>query len=292
MKRTLLFLTVLSFCIGAMAQETGRLSTHRFRSGGIERTYKLYLPDKLPPHAPLIFVLHGYGGNADPSPYGMNPVADRNGFAVCYPQGERDSRDKSCWNVGYPFQKGMKIDDVDFLCSLARYLQKHYGLSRRNTFCTGMSNGGEMCYLLAYRRPDVFAAVAPVAGLTLEWMYRQLVANRPIPLFEIHGTQDKTSMWNGDPDNSGGWGEYIAVPVAVGYWTAHNRCTHEISDTVRSISPASDHRIIRHKYVNGTDGCEVWLYEIENGTHTWGQKDLNTAEEIWAFFSKFVRPDK
>ena len=59
------------------------------------------------------------------------------------------SRSLGVWNVGYPFQAGLKTDDVDFLCKLARYLQKEYNLSRHNTFLTGMPNGGEMCYLMA-----------------------------------------------------------------------------------------------------------------------------------------------
>ena len=141
----------------------------------------------------------------------------------------------------------MTIDDINFLCDLALYLQKNYRLSPHNTFCTGYSNGGEMCYLLAYKRPDIFTAVAPVAGLTLEWMYRELETNRPIPLFEIHGTEDKTSMWNGDPNNEGGWGKYIAVPIAVNYWAIQNRCTHEITDTIASIDSLSNHTIISHK---------------------------------------------
>ena len=120
-------------------------------------------------------------------------------------------------------------------------------------------------------------------------MYRELETDHPIPLFEIHGTEDKTSMWNGDPNNEGGWGKYIAVPIAVNYWAIQNRCTHEITDTIASIDSLSSHTIISHKYVNGINRNEVWLYEIKGGKHLWGEKDLNTSEHIWLFFSKFVR---
>ena len=119
------------------------------RSGGMERTYKLHLPAGLPENAPLVVVLHGYGGNNNPDRFAMNATADRHGFAVCYPQGAKDGRGKSCWNVGYPFQADMTVDDVRFLTELVRHLQKKHGLSRHNVFCTGMSNGGEMCYQLA-----------------------------------------------------------------------------------------------------------------------------------------------
>ena len=157
---------------------------------GLEREYLLYMPDSLPDDAPLVIVLHGYGGDADPDRYGFEAVADANRFAVCYPRGEKNGEGKRGWNVRYPSQHDMRTDDVAYMRRLARHLQKKYGLSRRNTFCTGMSNGGDIAYVLAYECPDVFAAFAPVAGLTFEWAYRELDAKRPVPICEIHGTAD------------------------------------------------------------------------------------------------------
>ena len=49
-------------------------------------------------------------------------------------------------------------------------------------------------------------AVAPIAGLTMAWMPQQYKHTRSIPLFEIHGTQDRVSEWTGDMENKGGWG--------------------------------------------------------------------------------------
>ena len=47
-----------------------------------------------------------------------------------------------------------------------------------------------MCYQLAAQRPDLFAAVAPVAGLMLHWLYKSDNSTVPVSLFEIHGTED------------------------------------------------------------------------------------------------------
>ncbi|MDE7130168.1 MAG: prolyl oligopeptidase family serine peptidase, partial [Alistipes sp.] len=198
MKRLLLSIAAVVCCISASAVDDGRLIDETLMSGDIERSYKIYLPNDMAAHRSLVVVLHGYGGSADPARFDMNRVADRYGFAVCYPQGERDGRGKRCWNVGYPFQEDMTIDDVEFLCDLVGHLQERYGLSPDNTFCTGLSNGGEMCYLLAYTRSDVFRAVAPIAGLTLESMYRTLSATRAVPLMEVQGTAARTSLWEGD----------------------------------------------------------------------------------------------
>ena len=107
---------------------------------GVERIYKLYLPANIKPNAPLIFVLHGYGGSYNLDDKGFNETADRHGFAVCYPQGSKDGRNKNCWNVGYPFQADMEVDDISFLCKLAKMLQKQHNLSRKNTFCKSGSD--------------------------------------------------------------------------------------------------------------------------------------------------------
>ena len=260
-------------------------SLFRFVYKGNERFYRIVVPDSLAEGVPLVMMLHGYGGKADPSRFGIGDAASRFGFVACFPQGAEDARGKTCWNVGYPFQEGLETDDVGFICALAGHIADLYGLDRRNVFCTGHSNGGEMCYLLAYLRPDVFSAVAPLAGLTLKWMYDELEAGKPVPLMEIHGTADSTSVWDGDPANRGGWGEYISVPLAVGYWAAANRCTHEQTDTLSG----GRRPVIAHRFKGGRDGNEVRLYEIVGGAHSWTEDDLDTGAVLWDFFSRYVR---
>ncbi|MDO5570347.1 MAG: PHB depolymerase family esterase [Bacteroidales bacterium] len=267
----------------------GKTTKFTFKNQGMEREYFLYIPDGLKNNAPLVFVLHGYGGSAESHGYGMDAVADKNSFAVCYPQGSLDDKNTPSWNVGYPSQKNMKVDDVKFLRDLAKYLQKQFNLSKENTFLTGLSNGGEMCYLLAYCNQTVFKAVAPIAGLTMRWIYEEMKPKRAIPLFEVHGTQDRVSEWYGDLDNKYGWGEYMPVPIAVNYWVGQNKCLTLVTDTVASVSNNPDHTVIRHKYKDGKNGSQVWLYEIVNGGHSWCDGDVNTSEEIWSFFSCFLK---
>ena len=52
-------------------------------------------------------------------------------------------------------------------------------------------------------KQNTFKTVAPIAGLTMEWIYRDLEAST-IPLFEIHGIEDRISEWTGDLTNEGG----------------------------------------------------------------------------------------
>ena len=286
---TLTMVCALFLSFAAYAQD---IEKFHFRHDGMERTYYLFMPEKLAPGSPLVFCLHGYGGKAEGYRPEMIDVARENGFALCYPQGEVDTKGKTGWIVGYPSQKGVKTDDVDFICSLARHLQKEYGLSKENTFLTGMSNGGEMCYLMAYLKPDMFAAFAPIAGLSMEWSYRKYSAKKAVPLMEVHGTMDKTSLWEGDPDNENGWGEYLAVPLAVSYWAGQAKCTHE--ETIEL--PLIRNKVILHKYMGGEPAweggpaIEVRLYEVIGGKHSWALNDLDTCREIWNFFKIYLRP--
>ena len=271
--------------LGVLPCHAGRYVEDSVKVDGYQRQLVMYLPDGLQPDAPLVFILHGYGAGI----WRENPMlaaADRHGFAVCLPQGLKDPQGEPSWNVGYPFQQGWKVDDVKALCHMAHYVQKHYRLSRQNTFLTGMSNGGEMCYLMAYSNQSTFKAVAPIAGLTMAWIYEQMEAPRPIPLMEIHGTEDRVSEWMGDMENKGGWGAYLPVPLAIGYWIAKNRCSNE---QVENMQGNEGHLIIKHRYSSPTTGCDVWLYEVVGGVHSWFTNDIDTGEEVWQFFSRYVK---
>ena len=289
MKRNIkLALAALLLSLVTLPCHAGRFVEDSIKVDGYIRPFAMYLPDDLKSDAPLVVVLHGYGAGI----WRENPMigaADRHGFAVCIPQGLKDPQGQPSWNVGYPFQQGWKVDDVKALCTIAREVQKRYHLSRLNAFLTGMSNGGEMCYLMAYSNQYTFRAVAPIAGLTMAWMYQQLEAPRPIPLMEIHGTEDRVSEWTGDIDNQGGWGAYLPVPVAIGYWVAKNRCTHETTERVESLKGAEGHPVIKHRYTSPTTGCDVWLYEVVGGVHSWHTADIDTGEEIWQFFSRYLK---
>jgi len=284
-KKTFVMLMCL-LCCSAMSAQT--YVKDSLRVDGKMRRFVTFLPEGIKEEAPLVVVLHGYGGSI----WRENPMvaaAKRHGFAVCIPQGLRDPKGKPSWNVGYPSQAGWKQDDVKALCRIAQHVQKRHKLSRTNTFLTGMSNGGEMCYLMAFNnKQKTFKAVAPIAGLTMEWMYSQLEAKRPIPVMEVHGTADHTSEWGGDLQNKGGWGAYMPVPLAVGYWVAKNRCTHEETERVESLKK-DGHPVIKHRFTGGPTGCDVWLYEVVGAGHKWHTDDIDTGEEVWSFFSKYVK---
>lgn len=269
-----------------------RCERYTMKNQGLEREYYLYRPEGLKAGAPLVIVLHGYGGSALKGKKAMMDVADKNGFAVCYPQGIKDPKGKPGWNVRYPSQEGMKTDDVKFLIALSKELQKRFDLSPKNTFLTGMSNGGDIIYLIAMRAPKAFKAMASIAGLQFNWMETEYSYKHPLPFMEVHGTQDHTSEWLGDPENKGGWGAYIPVPAAVSRIIAVNGCTEEYVTELPRRKGRNQVTLYQFKAgrpaVKGGRPTEVWLYKVEGGDHSWSDKDMDTCSEIWRFFSQWI----
>lgn len=300
---------------GAMEMPDGaRLISETIENQGLTREYHIYLPSTMKPGAPLVFVLHGYKGDASKlKPSRFIELAEEFGYAVCYPQGSKDCKGKNCWNVGYPWQLGigangascepMAVDDCKFICDLASHLSRRFKLSRKNVFLTGMSNGGEMCYLMAYRYPRKFAAIASMAGLTLVDMTEKYTYKHPVPFMEVHGTEDHTSYWTGDLENKYGWGAYLPVPDAVAALCKVNGC--DMVEDGEVINEEGVHQVFCHYYSQSNSHTQghagkhgfgsatrpypVVLYEVVGGGHNWAQDSFDSCYCIMSFFRENLR---
>jgi polyhydroxybutyrate depolymerase len=287
--RTFLLALIL-FCSynKAQAQYT------EFEHNGIDREYIYYEPVDLNEQAPLVFVMHGYTGDANSikNYSDMNQFADQYGFAVCYPRGTTDGGGNRFWNVGYAFHQNQTVDDVGFLTELAQHLQLTHGLNPDYTFATGMSNGGEMCYMLACQSYNTFKAVAPVAGMILTDILNECADSPPIPMFEIHGSQDDVTPPSGDPNNNDGWGAYPSIPFTINYFSEKNECTTVVTETLPDTDFSDGSYVLSEKHLNGINNNEVWYYKVVGGGHdwpgAWGNMDINAGEEAWLFFQKYI----
>jgi|TARA_B110000114_G_scaffold176511_1_gene207245 polyhydroxybutyrate depolymerase len=265
-----------------------------FEHDGIDRQYIYYEPVDLNEQMPLVIVMHGFGGDAnDIRNYSeMNQFANQYGFAVCYPRGTTDSEGYRFWNVGYAFHQNETIDDVGFLTELVGYLQLTHGLNPDYTFATGMSNGGDMCYMLACQAYDTFKAVAPVAGMILQDILDECDNSPPIPLFEIHGSQDSVTPISGDPNNNDGWGAYPSIPFTIDYFSEKNECTLMVTETLPNTDTSDGSYVLSEKHLNGINNNEVWFYKVVGGGHdwpgAWGNMDINAGEEAWLFFQNHI----
>ena len=100
------------------------------------------------------------------------------------------------------------------------------------------------------------------------------------------------SEWLGDPEDKGGWGAYLPVPVAVGRIVAANGCLYEQVEELpqkEGRHPVTLYRFTDGKpAANGGAPAEVWLYKVQGGGHSWANGDMDTFGLIWEFFSRFI----
>lgn len=276
---------------------------------GIEREYIIHIPKNLTEDSPLVFIIHGFTGSAEGiSAYsGMNSIAEREGFIAVYPQGTKDSNGNTFFNVGYEFHDDSTINDVSFIRELVRSLSQEFNLNRKKAFATGMSNGGDMSYLLACTSSDLFKAVAPVAGVLMKGLKDSCELNSPVPVFEIHGTADKISLFEGDLNNQEGWGAYYDLPSTIDFFAERYQLTNKSVKQITSKESGAEYDIFFERHWSNNLEEEVWMYRIEDGRHVWpgikfnwwnnplaryyfgsGNEDINASEEVWAFFKKYL----
>lgn len=254
----------------------------RFNHNKVERKYLLHVPKNLPDNAPLVFMLHGYHGDARDymAELGMNRVADENGFAVCCPQGAKDFKGTPHWNARLMISK---TDDISFLSELAAHLHEHHKLNPAKTFVWGISNGGFMSYTLVAERPDVFKAAASVIGTMSGYTWKHRDKIQPVPILQISGLDDKVVPYGGSMSPTGGWGGAPNQDVIIDFWTKLNKTkTQEIVKI--------SNRTTAHYYKGGANDNQVWHYKIRGFGHSIpGEKEMgtNVVDVIWKFFSKF-----
>lgn len=262
------------------------------KEGGLAREYIYYHPQSAPLNCPLLFVCHGYTGTAQGimEYSGFNQLADEYGFAVCYPQGSEDADGSTFFNVGYDFQNNETVDDVSYLKNLNSYLQNNYSLSTENVFCTGMSNGGDLSYMLACQASETFKAVAPVSGMILQDIMNTCDPEREVPIFEIHGTQDDVTYFDGDMNNNDGWGAYPSIPATIAFFRDLYALELEESGAIDDVNQDDGSTVSYEKYGSSESCSEVWLYTVNEGGHDWpgafGNMDIDASREIWLFFQQ------
>ncbi len=264
---------------GKTALDTSELLT--FEHDGVTRHYLFHAPPDLPANAPLVFLLHGHGGNAGETRawVGLDRVADANGFAVAYPQGSGNYEGTPYWNA-HTFP-GVD-DDIGFLSALAQSLQAEHGLDPERTFTAGFSNGGMMSYLLAMEAPSTFRGAASVVGAAWGSAWEDRDSAAPFPLLQISGLDDTVVPVAGIVDPSDGEGAPAHEEI-IAYWSERNGCSTAETDTLNA-------NTTRIRHVDCADGNEVWYYEVDNFGHEWptadGSAGFAGAEAIWEFFGR------
>lgn len=270
---------------GIVPAETG-VTSGQIESGGLTRSYRLYIPSGYDPArpTPLVFSLHGFSSNPGQQARfsEFDDVAEDETFIAVYPQG---TGVPLRWNAGI---RGLNtsdtVDDVAFISDLIDHLEQTLCIDAARIYMTGLSNGGGMSHRLACEMADRVAAVGTVAGAYPDPEANTCEPARPVPVIAFHGTADPIVPYEG----SGGLPPVLSWAAA---WAERNGC-----DLPPERLPASG-AVTGARY-SGCDGdAEVVVYTIDGGGHTWPggpalpvfivgstSDDIDASRVIWDFF--------
>jgi polyhydroxybutyrate depolymerase len=281
----------------AHAQESRTLQV-----AGAVRSYVVRAPEGLRDGSPvpLVFVLHGGGGNAAnvERMTGFTEKARRERFIVVYPEGSgRPRRGLHTWNAGHccGYALTQQVDDVAFIDALIDELSKTYPINAQRIYATGMSNGGMMSHRLGRELSNRIAAIAPVVGTVFG---DERTPPQPVAALMINGMQDQNIPFGGGPPGGPGRNAWDGTPARPAleqgsFWAKANRC---------AAKPAQEDTATRtHWRYPCPAGRAVEVLALKDSGHAWpgGERgsrrgdepsaSLNATDVIWEFFKAHPR---
>jgi polyhydroxybutyrate depolymerase len=163
-----------------------------------------------------------------------------------------------------------------------------------------MSNGAIMSHRLACDLAGRIAAIGPVAGTI---MRSPCTPSRPVPVMEIHGSDDKNVPWEGGMGCGVASVPFTSVPDTIAGWLTRNGCT---TAPPSLLVAQGDGRC----EIQGAcaAGAEVVLCTVQGGGHAWpggGPREVVSpacqqagagaqsttfvaSEQLWNFFRSHV----
>ena len=266
---------------------------------GIDRTYLVHAPPDLAPTpaAAVIVALHGGGGSAaqHQGQIELDPVADREGFLVVYPDGVGVGA-LHTWNAG-PYCCGLAartdVDDVGFIAAVLDDLAARTGFDDERVVVAGHSNGAMMASRFAAERPERVGAVVAVGAVAVP----DQVPPVAVPMLQIHSVDDPRALYEGGEGppfpGTDSTVVHVAVTETLSAWAVANGCSS--APVVADPVVADDgHTVTRLEWT----GCVASLVHLRltGAGHGWPGSSVRSeaivgpetdvvhaSEELWSF---------
>ena len=295
----LMLLSCLSFA------QTGTTYTVGITSGGSARTYAYYVPatyNPLTDTVPLINNVHGLTGTftSQQTAEDFRKIADTANFIIMLPQGlpGTGALPLPGWDVWSTVQSGAA--DRNYIMQCLDSVEAHYKIDTNRVYVTGFSQGGYMSYNLSTNFSKRITAMASVSGAMSTAYYDTCYPVHPLPVMEIHGTNDQLVPYIGGANGQ-------PVETTVGHWIQFNNCSitpvvNEFLPDIADSASVDQSKVVHYLFTGGCKGVTVEFYRILNGGHEvpsaenppaaqYGvgtqNKDFTAAKEIWRFFRQY-----
>lgn len=230
---------------------------------------------------PVVLNFHGYSNTVgqQQSFSGMNQHARDNDYIVVYPRGTGTI---PSWNAGACCGNAASSnrDDVGFVSALIDEVGAVACVDLGRVYAVGYSNGGFLSHRLACELSDRIAGIASVAGMM---GIDDCEPERPIPIFQFHGTSDAVVPYEGSFTLG-----YRSVNETLEGWLDRYGCAETEATTFLEQGDA--------KCVEWSECTQpIRLCSVEGGGHTWPgggvplfggktSRDLDATTKIWEFF--------
>ena len=231
---------------------------------GGPRPVRAFRPAKQQSPAPLILVLHGYGGDG-PSQLGWFGVSAIDDAHVLAPDGTLDATGRRFWNATdtcCDFE-ARRVDDVKYLLSLIDDVAANHPVDRARVYAIGLSNGGAMALRLACDAADKIAAVVSVAAPMPE--AATCAPSRPVAIRQLHGTADQLVKFNGGARvkvHPNAHGQLAPVPAIADLLARANGCGTLVEERTLDIDrsvPGAETTVSRATDCKPGGETELWV---------------------------------
>lgn len=288
MKFTLLILGLFVVIGSLNAQSNKDLKKDSLVIEENSRSFEYLIPEGIQENAMLIFVLHGSGGDVPSTRmytgYEFEKIASsRKNTIIVYPNGYDKHWNDCRKNASYKANQE-DVDDNKFFTQMIGYFNKNYNINQEAVFVTGISNGGHMCYKLAYEMPDKIKGIAPfVANIPEDFNNDCTPKGVSTSVLLINGTTDPINPYDG------GWvvikgdstrGAVMSTRKTIEYWKNLLPCASDPEITeYEDYAKADESTVIGYQYFCEEANKKVKLLKIIGGGHTVPLKDTPPIPE-------------
>ena len=213
---------------------------------------------------PVIFALSPRGNTAENfRGYSNLGWAAGNDAIIIYPSPIAES-----WE-GPRYARTGYNQDVDFIRAIVHQVRGNYRVDNSRIYAAGFSNGGGLALTLACRAPEIFSAVAAVAGAHYLPAFDNCRGG--VDTLLIHGTEDPIAPYFHDGDNGYG-GRYLAARHAWRRMADANGCGTDFHSTGYA-----------NVGIHTFNGCRAVtrIHRVNGGGHEW---PATTGQIVWDFF--------
>jgi polyhydroxybutyrate depolymerase len=230
----------------------------------------------------LVVALHGGGasGRFMKGYSGLARVSDRAGFIAVFPDATGTHR---YWNL----DATKAPDDVGFVAALIERVATVACVDPARVFAVGVSNGGGLAARVGCELSERVAGIVVVAG-----GFGRLPAChavRPVSVLEIHGSDDASVPYRGDPED----GRAGDVRSWLAGWARRDRCAG--TRPRRSVA----RRALRTDWRGCASRVALAHIQVLGGGHQWPGANppdpgppstFSAAQQAWSFLAPLRAP--